>query len=168
MDHSEKEEKVIREYSESADADVKDFVEGVLSGREKLNYVTVAFLSEEAAIRIKELTGKEVRGNRVVLDISAVRHIELRHGKNGKQDQSMSDPDDVARIGYVIMNFDDITFNGEKSFNHVDENGEPAPMVQFSKRIDGTVYVVQTVSEVKSKRNYIVTAYIKKKQPSNP
>ena len=41
-------------------------------------------------------------------------------------------------------------------------------MVQFSKRIDGTIYVVQTVSEVKSKRNYIVTAYIKKKQPSNP
>ena len=80
----------------------------------------------------------------------------------------MSDTADIARMGYVIMNYDEITYNGETSFNHIDEEGKPAPMVQFSKRIDGTYYVVQTVSEVKSKRNYIVTAYIKKKQPSNP
>ena len=91
-----------------------------------------------------------------------------RHGKNGKQDQSMSDVNDIARIGYVLMNFDDITYNGEASFNHVDKDGKPTPMVQFSKKIDGTIYVVQTVSEVKSRRNYIVTAYIKKKQSPNP
>lgn len=98
----------------------------------------------------------------------AVHHIENRHGENGKQDQSMSDINDIARMGYVIMNYDDITYNGETSFNHVDAEGKPAPMVQFSKRIDGTYYVVQTASRVKSKRNYIVTAFIKKKQPSNP
>ena len=68
----------------------------------------------------------------------------------------------------LIMNYDDITYNGETSFNHVDAEGKPAPMVQFSKRIDGTYYVAQTASRVKSKRNYIVTAFIKKKQPSNP
>lgn len=130
--------------------------------------MTVAFLSMRAAKKIKELTGKNVLGNRVVLDINAVKHIENRHGANGNQDHSMSDMNDIARIGYVISNFDDITWNGETSYNHIDENGNPSPMVQFSKRIDGTIYVVQTVSEVKSKRNYIVTAYIKKKQLSNP
>ena len=168
MDHTEQEKAIIMEYEQAKDLEVQDFVEDVLSGRERLNYITVAFLSEEASKKIKTLTGKEVNGNRVVLDISAVRHIESRHGKNGKQDQSMSDPADIARMGYVIMNFDDITYNGETSFNHIDEEGKPAPMVRFSKRIDGTFYVVQTVSEVKSRRNYIVTAYIKKKQPSNP
>ena len=130
--------------------------------------MTVAFLSSSAAERIKELTGKNVMGNRVVLDVSAVRHIENRHGANGNQDQSMKNAEDIARIGYVISNYDDITWNGETSYNHIDETGKPAPMIQLSKKIDGTVYVVQTVSEAKSKRNYIVTAYINQKQPSNP
>ena len=63
-----------------------------------------------AAKKIKELTGKNVLGNRVVLDINAVKHIENRHGANGNQDHSMSDMNDIARIGYVISNFDDITW----------------------------------------------------------
>ena len=168
MDHTEQEINVMKEYEEAVDSDVKIFVEDTVTGTGKLNYVTVAFLSSRAAEIIKELTGKNVLGNRVVLDISAVRHIENRQGANGNQDHSMSDTNDIARIGYVISNFDDITWNGETSYNHIDENGNPSPMVQFSKKIDGTIYVVQTVSEVKSKRNYIVTAYIKKKQPSNP
>ena len=162
------EEKVMKEYAASVDMDVKNFVEDTIDGVGKLNYVTVAFLSSDAAERIKELTGKNVAGNRVVLDVSAVKHIENRHGINGNQDQSMKDVRDIARIGYVISNYDEITWNGETSYNHIDENGKPSPMVQFSKRIDGTIYVVSTVSEVKSKRNYIVTAYINKKQPSNP
>lgn len=168
MDHTAQELKTIKEYQQAKDVEVQDFVDDVLSGKERLNYITVAFLSDEAAEKIKALTGKNVNGNRVVLDINAVRHIDSRHGKNGKQDQSMSDTADIARMGYVIMHFDEITYNGETSFNHIDEDGKPSPMVQFSKKIDGTFYVVQTVSEVKSKRNYIVTAYIKKKQPSNP
>ena len=168
MEHTEQEKKIIDEYVAAVDTDVKLFVEGVLSGADRQNYVTVAFISPKAAEKIESLTGKRVCGNRVVLDRNAIRHIEKRHGVNGKQDQSMSDVDDIARIGYVIMNFDEITYNGDKSFNHIDENGQPSPMVQFSKKIDGTVYVVQTVSEVKSGKNHIVTAYIKKKQPSNP
>ena len=162
MGHADKEKELIEAYKNATDTDVKDFVEDVLAGREKLNYVTVAFLPDRAAEKSKELTGKQITGNRVVLDISGVRHIENRHGKNGKQDHSMSNPEDIARMGYVIMNFDDITYNGQTSLNHMDENGKPSPMVQFSKRINGTFYVVQTVGAVKSKRNYIVTAYISK------
>ncbi len=168
MDHTEEEKAIMAEYEQSIDLDVKSFIEDTMAGTGKLNYVTVAFLSSRAAVRIKELTGKSVMGNRVVLDVSAVNHIEKRHGMNGNQDQSMKDVDDISRIGYVLSNFDDITWNGETSYNHIDEAGNPSPMVQFSKRIDGTIYVVQTVSEVRSRRNYIVTAYIKKKQPSNP
>ena len=160
--------RIMEEYAAAVDHDVKEFVDDVLAGNDRAGFVTVAFLSEKAAAKINELTGKKAAGNRIVLDASAIRHIENRHGKDGKQDHSMKDTADMARIGYIIMNYDDISFNGETSFNHMDEKGMPAPMVQFSKRIDGTVYVVQTVSEAKSRRNYIVTAYIKKKQPSNP
>ncbi|MBR5180207.1 MAG: hypothetical protein IKW90_15635 [Lachnospiraceae bacterium] len=168
MGHTEREIQIMKEYIESTDTDVRDFVDSVLSGKDKLNYVTVAFISTKAAKRIYELTGKTTYGNRVILDISAVKHIEKRHGSEGNQDHSMSNPDDIARIGYVIMNFDEISWDGETSLNHIDENGKPAPKIQFSKKIDGTIYVVQTVSACKSKKNYIVTAYIKKKQTSNP
>lgn len=168
MKHTEEEIVVMKEYHNATDSEVKAFVEDILTGREVINYVTVAFLSSRAAIKIKQLTGKNVAGNRVVLDINAVKHIANRHGINGKQDHSMKDINDIARIGYVIMNFDDITYNGEISYNHMDECGNPSPKVEFSKKIDGTIYVVQTVSEVKSKKNYIITAYINKKQPPNP
>ena len=119
MEHTNEEKTIMAEYAESVDLDVKHFVEDTVAGSGKLNYVTVAFLSTRAAERIKELTGRNVLGYRVVLDVSAIKHIENRHGLNGKQDQSMRDVDDIARIGYVLSNFDDITWNGEMSLQRI-------------------------------------------------
>jgi len=87
-------------------------VEDVINGNDKINYITVAFLLDNASKRIEEITQKHVEGSRVVLDINAVKHILNRHGENGKQDSSMSNIDDIARIGYVIMNYDDIEYKG--------------------------------------------------------
>lgn len=162
MEYTDREKALIEAYKNATDTDVKDFVEDVLAGREKLNYVTVAFLPEGAVNKIKELTGKDVAGYRVVLDINAVRHISNRHGKNGEQDHSMSDPDDVARMGYVIMHYDDITFDGTVSTGYVDGEGKPSPLIRISKKIDGTYYVIEAVSMTKNKRNYIVSAFIGK------
>lgn len=72
----------MKEYHNATDSEVIAFVEDILTGREVINYVTVAFLSSRAAIKIKQLTGKNVAGNRVVLDINAVKHIANRHGIN--------------------------------------------------------------------------------------
>ena len=65
MEHTEQENNIIKEYQRAKDSEVQDFVDDVLSGKDRLNYITVAFLSEEAAKRIKTLTGKEVEGNRI-------------------------------------------------------------------------------------------------------
>ena len=162
MGYTDKEKELIEAYKNATDTDVKDFVEDVLAEREKLNYVTVAFLPESAINKIKELTGKDVAGYRVVLDINAVRHISNRHGKSGEQDHSMSDSDDVARMGYVIMHYDDISFDGTVSTGYVDGEGKPSPLIRISKKIDGTYYVVEAVSMTKSKRNYVVSAFIGK------
>ena len=165
--HSEEQKRIFYLYKKSVDPEVRSFVENVLKGDEKLNYVTVAFLSDDASTRIEELTAKHVEGNRVVLDVNAVEHIINRHGECGKADTSMSNIDDIARIGYVISNYDSIEYNGVMTTGYLDENGKPSPMVLISKRIDGTFYVVEAVNSSKRKRNYIVTAYIKK-QPSDP
>ncbi len=160
--HTPEQEKIIEEYKRAIDSEVRDFVEDVINGNDKINYITVAFLPDNASKRIEEITQKHVEGSRVVLDINAVKHILNRHGENGKQDSSMSNIDDIARIGYVIMNYDDIEYKGITTTGYLDETGAPSPMIQISKRIDGTYYVIEAVNSSKKKKNYIVTAYISK------
>ena len=162
MEQTNVDQSVVTAYQNATDNDVRVFVEDVLAGRERLNYVTVAFLPDQAAKRIKELTGKDVTEYRVVLDINAVRHIANRHGANGEQDHSLSNLDDVARMGYVIMHYDTITFDGTFTTGYLDKEGKPSPLVRISKRINGTYYVVEAASTSKHKRNHIVSAYISK------
>ena len=52
------------------------------------------------ALKIFELTGLTVLGNRIVLGADDVRHIIKRHGKAGKADHSMEDINDIARLCY--------------------------------------------------------------------
>ncbi len=165
--HSDDEMELYRKYEEATDTEVLDFVRNVLSGEGKMSYVTVAFLPESTAIEIQRLTGKEVFGSRVVLDISAVQHIEKRHGKEGKQDFSMKNAEDIARMGYVIMNYDTISYGGVTTTGYLDEEGKPSPLIVFSKRIDGTYYVVEAVNSSRKKKNYVVTAYITNKKSSD-
>ncbi len=160
--HTSEQLVIMEEYSNSIDNDVKDFIEDVINGNDRINFITVAFLSDKAAKRIKELTGKDVEGSRVVLDINAIKHIINRHGKEGKQDTSMKNIEDIARMGYVISNYDDIVYEGITTTGYLDENGEASPMIKMSKRIDGTYYIIETVNSSKRKKNYIVSAYIKK------
>lgn len=162
--HTEKELAIIEKYKASTDEEVLEFVKGVLNGEDRLNFITVAFIPDSAAAKIEELTGKHVEGSRVVLDINAIKHIDNRHGSNGQQDHSMENIEDVARMGYVIMNYDDISYDGITTTGYLDEQGNAAPMIKISKRIDGTYYVVEAVNSSKKKRNYVVTAYISKQK----
>ena len=164
MKYTLEEMKLIKRYEESTDEEVLSFVNGVMNGEDKLNYITVAFLPEKAAEQIEKLTGKCVKGNRVVLDTNAIRHIEVRHGKNGKHDHSMERTEDIARMGYVIMNYDELTTDNITASGYLDEYGKPSLMIKISKRIDGTYYVIETVNSSKKKRNYVVTAYISNKK----
>ena len=171
MEHTSIEKGIIEEYEQAVDVEVLDFVRKVTGGVRTPNYITVAFLSKQTSREIRELTGKDVAGNRVVLDVNAVKHIDRRHGHIGEQDHSMEDIRDIARIGYVIMNCDEVLYDGGTTSGYLDETGKPAPIVVLKKRIDGTYYVIEAVSASKAKRCYIVSAYISKaikEQPSNP
>ena len=160
MTHSKEETAIMAKYENSIDPEVLEFVKGVLNGEDRLNYITVAFMPDSAAAQIEKLTGKKVEGSRIVLDINAIKHIENRHGENGKQDHSMRNVEDIARMGYVIMNYDDISYDGITTTGFLDEEGKASPMVRIAKRIDGTYYVIEAVNSSKKKRNYVVTAYI--------
>ena len=124
----------------------------------------MAFFSDKASKDIEAKTGKKVVGSQVVLDKNAIYHIDNRHGINGKQDQSMKNIEDIARMGYVIMNYDEISYDQKYSTGYLDEDGEPSPLIRISKKIDGTYYVIGAVNSSKKKRNYVVTAYIATKK----
>ncbi len=83
----------------------------------------------------------------------------------------MQNDKDIARKGYVIMNYDTITYDGITTTGFLDEEGNASPMIKISKRIDGTYYVIEAVNSSKKKKNYVVTAYIQQnqiKQPPDP
>ena len=93
------------------------------------------------------------------MDDNAIRHIESRHGENGTHDQSMKDHKDIARISYVLSNYDRIENGKKQSYSHLDAYGKPSPTVVISKRIDGTYYIVEAVSDAKKCRNFVVSAF---------
>jgi hypothetical protein len=76
-------------------------------------------VSQTHADIIKREINLDVSGFEIWIDGSSVIHIEERHGKNGKADQSMQDINDVARVADVVNHADD----GSVLF---DENGEPS------------------------------------------
>lgn len=157
--HTEGELEVIKKFQNAIDSEVFDFVKAVYQGDTPAP-ITVGFLTDQAAEEIEKLTGKSVYGNRIVLDDNGAMHIRNRHGEGGEQDESMANIENIARMGYVLANYDDIEFHNEYAAGYVDANGKLAPKIIISKKIDGTYYVVEAVSDAKKHRNYIVSAYI--------
>ncbi|MBQ0059312.1 MAG: hypothetical protein KBS83_05070 [Lachnospiraceae bacterium] len=163
MIHTKEELMIIDKYLNAVDQDVIEYVKKVYQG-EKPTPITVGFLSDRTAEEIEHLTGKKTYGNRVVLDDNGVIHIRNRHGKGGAQDESMANLEDIARMGYVLANYDKIEFHNEYAQGYVDANGKLAPKIVFSKRIDGTYFVIEAVSDAKKHRNYVVSAFIQSRK----
>ena len=160
MEHTKEELEIITNYEKSIDLDIINFINRIYESGQSES-ITVGFLTDKAAKEIELLTGKKVYGNRIVLDTNGVIHIRNRHGVDGTHDESMADIKNIARIGYVLANYDSIEFKNEYAQGYVDANGKLAPKVVISKKIDGTYYVVEAVSDARKHKNYIVSAYIK-------
>lgn len=163
MDLSNKEKQtIVEDYKKSVNEEVLAFIKDVLDNKTTKKYVVVSTVSEIMAKEVQDLTGKQIEGNSILLDTNAVRHIIKRHGPNGQQDNSMTDPADIARIGYVINNYDEIIYDGITTTGYTDENQNPSPILVLRKRINGTYYVIKAAGSSANKRSYIVSAYIAK------
>lgn len=162
--HTEEQIKQIDAYKKAVDENVLSYIENVTNG-EYAKPVSVATIDNKAAARIKELTGVETYGNDVLLNESGLQHIFNRHGENGKANNSMENVNDIARIGYILRNYDNIDYEGRTTTMTKTKDGKPAPTVVFSKKIDGTYYVVEAATDAKTHKNYVVSAYIRKADP---
>lgn len=171
-EHTPAEQRVIEDYQNAVDQGVVGFVNRVqtLVNPDYRNRVrhTVSTVSPAEAAAVEQLTGVDPTGFSNILTGGAVDHITARHGALGEQDRSMADVNDLARIGYVIDNFDNaellLNDDGTPNTSNVWHNSDnsPALRVRFSKRIDGTYYVVEAVPDSRARVMAIESAYMQK------
>lgn len=91
-------------------------------------------MNDRAGRKIKEITGLDTTNNQIMFDVGSANHIEKRHGALGKSDRSMSDDRSVARLNYVLENFDDAIEGNRPSKGYRTADGNYAPTVLFYKK----------------------------------
>lgn len=171
--HTPEQMRAIEEYKNAVSPIVKSFVEKVRTLQNQ-NYkrkakVSIGFATDQAVADIAEITGIDVAGSDYTLSGRAIEHIDRRHGANGEANQSMSDINDIARIGYVVENYDGIepilTKEGKQKYSSdiMTKDQQRAPLVRMYKAIDGTYYVVEAATDAKAHEIPIVSAYIEKR-----
>ncbi len=115
---------------------------------------------------IKKIVGFDVDDFKTDFRAEEARHIEGRHGKNGEHDQSMADENDLAKIQYILNNYDGIARGKKDTYAFRNSDNTPAKTIEIYKRINGTYYVVEAVPDSKNKRIQILSAYKSKKRRS--
>ena len=171
-DYSINQQDVIEGYEESVDTSFREFIEREMRGELKQNdSYALKNVSDKAAADIKKAVGVDATGFKTVIEARMVTHILQGHGENGTTDHSMANIDDIARMQFVIDNYDNIEDGGKcKSYfeSYVSRSGEvrqhTAHTVVYSKKVNGVYYVVEAVPDTKRKTAYIISAYMSKKE----
>lgn len=175
--HTPEQQASIQEYQNSVDNRVLAFIHK-WNGLKNADYkkkarVRLDTVSERAVSDLKSTVGIDATGYRHSIDGNALQHIEKRHGKNGEADHSMANENDIARISYVLDNYDDVRpvldKNGEQKHSAVfcNADGSPAPIVLYSKRIDGTYYAAEAIPDAAAHELRVVSAYLAKNKNGN-
>lgn len=157
--HTPEMQAIMSAYYDSIDDEVLNFVNDVESGRDVVP-ITVGYLNQKQLKEIESKVNVSGISTRCVMDSSSITHIQKRHGKKGSHDRNLKNNEDIARIPFILANYDEVDFDGVYSKRFRLSSGEPAPHIVLKKRIDGTYFIVEAVSDSKKNRNYIVSAYL--------
>ena len=176
-DYPYNQREAIEGYADGVDNRILEFLSRVRkltdhSYRQKTK-VEIAQNSERLINDVMKLVGTDVTGYKHLLTGGAVEHIDKDHGQNGLSDHSMANDEDIARIGFVIENYDSVERlkdkNGKDVLDVVHQNKDSSPsrVVRFSKKINGTFYVVESVPDSKANAMYVKSAHIEKNNSAN-
>lgn len=159
---------VIQDYLENVNGEFLALINDVKNGNATFKRFNLSNVSERQSEDIKNILGINVAGYKNAITTPRISHIIKRHGIYGQQDNSMQNPKDIARMDYVLNNYDDVEVITDKdgkpklSPEYMDKNNKAAKMLRYSKKINGTYYVVEAVPENKYKKVWVVSAYISK------
>ena len=164
---------VIQEYIDNINTDVLSYAQECRSDKNTTyKRIKISDVSERQANDAHKLLNLDFTGYQNSVERSALNHIEKRHGEHGVADTSMKDLNDVSRIGYVLDNYDTVEIttdaDGNETFSKQfrDKDNNPAPLLKYSKKINGTYYAVIACPDAKYKKLWLVSAYIEQKKDS--
>ena len=152
-------EKRIVDYRASTDVAAVRWRDEVLRLDEKAqkkSFFRFAVANARMAEAVHSIVGLTIDGWPIVMQGNHVVHIERRHGVNGAQDHSMSDPNDFGRIAFALLNFDSIARLPDNPSYRTKDN-TPSAQLEFRTRIDGTS-VISTVIPDTSRRWILITS----------
>ena len=167
--HTPKEQAIIEEYQSQTDDVLKEKFEQYLDNpRGEFSRHTISAVSSRQAEDASRILGGDFTGYSNAINSNSIVHILNRHGPNGEEDHSLADLNDASRIGYVLENYDtveEVTYESgdpDLSAEFRTKDNKPAPMLKYSKKVNGTYYVVEAVPESKYKKFWVVSAYMEK------
>ena len=152
-------EKRIVDYRASTDVAAVRWRDEVLRLDEKAQkkaFFCFAVTDARMAEAVHSIVGLTTDGWPIVMQGNHVVHIERRHGVNGAQDHSMSDPNDFGRIAFALLNFDSIARLPDNPSYRTKDN-KPAAQIEFQTRIDGAS-IISTVIPDTNKRWILITS----------
>ncbi len=160
-EHTPEEKARMKAFEESVDQKAVEWRERImkLSPEEyaKRTY-TFGTCHDRMAADIKARTGIDAKGWPIKIDGGHAVHIENYHGANGASNQTMKDPKNFGRIGYVLENYD-ATGDLPPSTTYKDKNNQPAKQISLSAKVDGTMIVSEVVPDSAKKTIFISSAY---------
>ena len=159
-------EKRIADYRASIDQKALEWRAAVLGMDEreqKRAYFRFMVADGRMAEAVHSIVDIAVEGWPVMMQGNHVVHIEKRHGANGMQDKSMSDPEDFARIAFALRNFDAVARLPDNPSYRTKDNASAAQL-EFRTRIDGTSVISTVVPDTSRKWILITSARIEKRK----
>lgn len=156
----------INEYVDAVDEGLLEFVQQTAAGETTGTY-QLENVSDRAAHDIHAITGIDATGFQTKIEPRMIRHIIARHGANGNADHSMADANDIARIQYVLNNYDQMLDGGySNAYKEPNPNmpgrNRNARTVVYVKKINGSYYVVEAVPVSRQKTAFITSTYMQK------
>lgn len=157
-------------YEISTDEDLaemaKEVSNGTYDGASSL--VINDHIPAKLAEKIEDIVGFSVDDYSNTISVNGIKHILKRHGEKGTADHSMSNYEDIGRIGYAVDHAEKVWPSDEKgSREYKDSDNKPSQKVVIQSKIgNGYYYVVEAVPNSNKKTLGVVTAYINKKDTS--
>ena len=164
VDHAD--EKTMNEFSNAVDQDLLNAYRNCKENGTRKNFgqIVKRVASEQLRMAIKHILGIDIEGFSIRIDADHLKHIDVEHGENGRADTSMKNDEDVARMGYVLDNPDQVSLGMNQDgtprlsiFNNAD--GTQAKTLLIRKRVNGNYYVTEAVIDSKKKQIRITGAY---------
>ena len=152
---------VIKDYLNSVDEKMLNFIDEFNSTKKFARH-TISEVNKKQIKDLKKIIGFDFTGYSNGINTNALKHIEKRHGENGKADNSMKNKNDLARINYVLENYDNVEVVDKSSKEFNNSNNKSAQIILFKKKINGTYYLIESAAESKWKKLWVISAYINK------